>query len=278
MVHSPILQAGLWRRHKRRLLPAHRNLGLEVVYVAAGQALWQVEGRQERVLGGSVFYTLPWQEHGGVQEMQPGLSLYYAIIRLNKSYLKPVRHFELDASCQGSRSFSRQLCRTLIDRSQHAMPASRAMAWLMPQLVREYQSQPADNDAVVPLARLVLVELLRCASDEEVEDRATTAGERRVRRLLALMAQTCHEPWTLSRMAESADLSRTRLGDLVLKLTGDSPIMAINRMRIDKAQRLLKSRSGSITQVAMDCGFSSSQYFARTFKAYTGLTPRAYRG
>jgi AraC family transcriptional regulator len=39
----------------------------------------------------------------------------------------------------------------------------------------------------------------------------------------------------------------------------------------------LSQGSQSITEVALDCGFSHAQHFATTFRRVTGLTPSAFR-
>jgi AraC family transcriptional regulator len=39
----------------------------------------------------------------------------------------------------------------------------------------------------------------------------------------------------------------------------------------------LSQGSQSITEVALDCGFSHAQHFATTFRRATGLTPSAFR-
>ena len=78
-------------------------------------------------------------------------------------------------------------------------------------------------------------------------------------------------------MSQTAGLGRTRLSQLIKERTGDSPIMYLNRLRIRKAQELLRETRQSITEIAFACGFQSSQYFARTFKHLTGKTPRDYR-
>jgi AraC family L-rhamnose operon transcriptional activator RhaR/AraC family L-rhamnose operon regulatory protein RhaS len=36
-------------------------------------------------------------------------------------------------------------------------------------------------------------------------------------------------------------------------------------------------RCGSITDIAVRCGFSTSQYFARRFRQYVGTTPSEFR-
>ncbi len=79
-------------------------------------------------------------------------------------------------------------------------------------------------------------------------------------------------------MSQTAGLGRTRLSQLIKERTGDSPIIYLNRLRIRKAQELLRRTEQSVTEIAFACGFQSSQYFARTFKHLTGgRTPRGYR-
>ena len=48
--------------------------------------------------------------------------------------------------------------------------------------------------------------------------------------------------------------------------------------RVGRAKRLLWHPEYSVTDVAMQCGFSSSQYFCRVFRRMVGQTPAQYRG
>ena len=52
----------------------------------------------------------------------------------------------------------------------------------------------------------------------------------------------------------------------------------VNQLRIEKAEDLLTNSSLPVTEIALRCGFSSSSYFNKRFKAFTGVTPRDYRG
>jgi AraC-like DNA-binding protein len=56
-----------------------------------------------------------------------------------------------------------------------------------------------------------------------------------------------------------------------------TPAEYLTRLRMKKAKQLLKISKKSITEIAFDLGFSSSQYFATVFKKVTGITPRFYR-
>ena len=52
----------------------------------------------------------------------------------------------------------------------------------------------------------------------------------------------------------------------------------IAMLRVGRAKRLLWHPEYSVTDVAMQCGFSSSQYFCRVFRRMVGQTPAQYRG
>jgi AraC family L-rhamnose operon regulatory protein RhaS len=94
------------------------------------------------------------------------------------------------------------------------------------------------------------------------------------------LALRCDEPWTLEQMATLAGFGRTRFSTLVGEITGDTPIRHLNRLRVQRACKLLREDSAetlSITQIAHQCGFSDSAYFNRVFKSFTARTPRAYR-
>jgi AraC-like DNA-binding protein len=49
------------------------------------------------------------------------------------------------------------------------------------------------------------------------------------------------------------------------------------RCRVEQAAKLLHETKRSVTDIAMDLGFSSSQYFATVFKPYTRCSPRTAR-
>jgi AraC-like DNA-binding protein len=50
-----------------------------------------------------------------------------------------------------------------------------------------------------------------------------------------------------------------------------------HRLRIKACCDLLASTNHSITEVAINLGYSSSQYFCQVFRKYVGTTPTEYR-
>lgn len=49
------------------------------------------------------------------------------------------------------------------------------------------------------------------------------------------------------------------------------------KMRIKKAQQMLASNDGSLSDVAAETGFSDQAHFTRIFRQLTGTTPSHWR-
>lgn len=84
---------------------------------------------------------------------------------------------------------------------------------------------------------------------------------------------------TLKELAQVANLSEYHFQRLFQQTFGASPAHWVNRRRIGLAKKLLKtspSRSLSISQIAVDCGFYDQSHFTHTFKKTTGVTPKKY--
>ena len=85
------------------------------------------------------------------------------------------------------------------------------------------------------------------------------------------------DQWTVEQMAVLVGLSPTLLNEKVKRFTGFSPITYLINIRISEAIKLLKRPDISLTDIALDTGFYSSQHFSTTFKKLTGYTPSEFR-
>ena len=78
-------------------------------------------------------------------------------------------------------------------------------------------------------------------------------------------------------MAAQVGMGTTMLTERVKNYSGFSPINYLINIRISEAIKLLKRPDVSVTDIALDTGFYSSQHFSTTFKKLTGYTPGEFR-
>ncbi len=60
-------------------------------------------------------------------------------------------------------------------------------------------------------------------------------------------------------------------------VSGETVNNFTNRLRLEKAARLLRFSDRSLTDIALDCGFSSSATFSRGFRSGYGTSPSQFR-
>lgn len=258
-------------------LPLHTNPGLEIVYVERGHLLWEVEGKREEVIPGGCFFTFPWENHGSLQEYEPGNFLHWVILRCQGEN-KPEGTWCFHKDIGLTEREDERIRQVLINAPRRSIRATAGMAALLPRLVRELKS---DDQWIQPVAsalsRLLLIELARCIEADPSNGEVMPGVLLRLNRCIAMIRDRCSETWTLDAMSSLAGLSRTRFSTLLNEITGDSPGVFLRRMRVQKAQRLLRETSLTVTDVALESGFQTSQHFARIFKVFSGMTPLDYR-
>jgi AraC-like DNA-binding protein len=122
----------------------------------------------------------------------------------------------------------------------------------------------------------LLLEVVRAGA--EGNRRATDAViHPAVSRALNLLQARFRENWSLERLASEAGMSRARLAQLFRRQVGTSIHKVLNKVRVEHAQMLLKNSDLSISEIAGECGFATSQHFARIFRQLIGATAAAYR-
>ena len=130
---------------------------------------------------------------------------------------------------------------------------------------------------MIALSRAVLCELVGSVHSLRVVNQETSPSEQQVLRFVDELRLNCSKPWTLEAMATTCNLKRTQFEILIKELTGDTPSLLLNRFRVRQAQQALNNGNQTITEIAFDAGFDSSQYFSRVFQRLAGTTPSAYR-
>jgi len=84
-------------------------------------------------------------------------------------------------------------------------------------------------------------------------------------------------PLRLEDVAAAAQVSTFHFHRLFKAVVGETLAQFVKRQRLERALYLLSHTPGrSLTDVALQCGFSSSSDFSRSFKQHYGLPPSAF--
>lgn len=98
-----------------------------------------------------------------------------------------------------------------------------------------------------------------------------------IRKAKAYIDQYYYEDLTLDFISSKFFLNRTYFSELFSREAGEGFKKYVNRIRIDKAKKLLVSQDMKASAVAELVGFNDPVYFSITFKKYTGMPPGEYK-
>src|SRR5271169_5851845 len=106
---------------------------------------------------------------------------------------------------------------------------------------------------------------------------ASSEYSRRIDRVIDYLRENLHRPVKLGELAKVACFSEFHFHRIFGAIAGETLNNFTNRLRLEKAARLLRYSGQKLTDIALECGFSSSATFARAFRSGYDTSPSQFR-
>jgi AraC family L-rhamnose operon regulatory protein RhaS len=278
---------GFWSAvtEQRWGLDWHRNEGIEITFLLSGKNWYETQTGCWELHVGDVTVCPPWQIHRiGNPNVGIGTLLWFIIdtqVRQNNQTPKWPSWIIL------SEEDKTKLIRLLLYHSSQVFRLSGKYVSTWQKLHRIIRD--SETECPASLLAITLNELLynfleiretdiKMSPDSFNElPRSAEMVQTFFQELTGIPKQLEHQ-WTLQEMARLCRISPTRFSLCCRQLTNLSPLNMLNQLRIRKAEKMIQEDYRKpIIEIAMECGFTTSQYFATVFKKWTGKTPTEYK-
>lgn len=238
---------------------AHLHNHLELVYLLEGQSYAFADEKQYEMHAGDVFLAFPNQVHG-YPKMGDGTAKNILLI------------------------FSPSVCSEFKTLFRHNTPTSSLVPakdidaeilLLAQKILAEQQNKAPYFEPVTRGYLIALLGKLFCSMEFREEKKSDGI-------LLKDLLNYCNahytEPLSLDLLASELSTGKHYISHIFNERLKISFPDYVNGLRINEATRLLLANPDrNVTEIAYDCGFSSTRTFNRAFIKQIGLTPRDFR-
>ncbi|MDD4646208.1 MAG: AraC family transcriptional regulator [Bacteroidales bacterium] len=258
---------------KPESLKMHYNEGIEICFVSRGKYTWDIDNISYQLLPGDGFVTCPWEWHGSRKEIVDRGEIFWLI--LSPEFYDRKGIFRLaDWSRLGKKE---------LDAIGHSIAFKNtpvlSKAFSIKSLFSELYSELSNKSLGYRVRVYNILENLLIGTTRLLESQHLEAKEKVewISAFEKMLSSEIEKKWSIHEMAAHFGMGVTSFNEKVKKLSGFTPSSFLINMRIDKAKSLLSDSNIKLTQIALECGFCSSQHFSSAFLNHTGLAPTKYR-
>ncbi|GGA00761.1 hypothetical protein GCM10008018_53860 [Paenibacillus marchantiophytorum] len=260
-----LIMLGYDRFHEASPLIVHQHeRSYEFVFVDSGKVTWEVDGRLFHSHAGQFFYTQPGEWHRARFNFIEPSSIWWMIIA------DPSEHTGwLNLQDEDRMEIHNQLLhlprivfvdsrvREPFNKLRHIIEHKESLASCR---VRHYVLD-------------IILQIMNPSSSRQIPLDLHEA----INKLTDDIQAAPDARWNNKVLADQIGVSESHFYRLFHDLHGQSPANYIDRVRMDLACQMLRQQEVSITTVAMDLGYKTSQHFATVFKKYMGQSPSQWR-
>lgn len=259
----------------------HRNEGLEIVFLETGKTAFAVDKKKFNLHAGNFTITRPWQLHKfGAPNLGPG-RLHWLI--LDVGVRRPHQEWHWPKWVVLTKNDLTELTRKLRHNENPLWNSTPAIAQSFRELARtvEAWNKPHAVSRLATHLNQLFLSILDALSEQPTHEILNLTSRQRTVELFLNEVEnnpaTSCELWTINSMAEHCGMGVTAFSKYCRELVNAGPIEFLNHCRLDRAAQQLREKPDiSITEVAMSCGFNSSQYFATRFRQRFQMSPSRY--
>ncbi len=188
-------------------------------------------------------------------------------------YIDPLWLARVDRQliCSGHSHFFPRRCVRL-----HTEVLARALDLGAQMLLGETLSTSEAEETVFDL----MISIIDSFSNRVVlrsERNMTGIADHRIRRAIEAMHHEVGEPLDILRLSRIACMSRPHFFHQFKRVTGLTPNLFLNTLRMEHAATMLVNQERTLIEVAQDLGFDAHSNFTRFFRQHQGVTPSEYR-
>ena len=130
----------------------------------------------------------------------------------------------------------------------------------------------------IVICKGILMQILGLLFTEFVSDGLLFKGMKRISGALDhLRLNYSSQDLTVRELARISNMSERQFRRIFIEVYNKTPYAFILDFRINEAKRMLSNADKSVSEIAIECGFSDLYSFSHSFKSHTGLTPLEYR-
>ena len=260
------------------LRPHVHKGAFEICFIISGEVEWGTDKSWDILRTGDLYLTAPGEAHWGRDATMHPCALYWLILGAPEhGYawpgLDPALIKLLEQTLAGPRSHRLRGTDSLQQAFEylfqdHALPIADASD----QLLRVGSARAKLQSLIVEVARIVRLDI---GSQRRTDGASCVATS--VERIMVMIRDEGCNADTIRRVCRENGYDYDKLNRDFVDNIGISVAQYWLRERIRLARERLHGSSMSITDIAMEMGFSSSQHFATAFRKMTGMTPSEYR-
>ena len=248
-------------------LPLHFHANIiEFHCLLKGRKMTVLNGETYTVAGGECFFTLPFEQHGSGQYPQNPYEFY---------------SFQIDLSPhtpEGILGLNKDLSKYLVD-SITALPYRHyRMSYADQQNLKcafECAAQGTLDRTYLAIQHLNTF-LFNLGNLPHVEQQAPPEISGPIQLSLDYIEKNFREVTSLEELAGISGYSLSAFKNKFKAAVGMTPAEYLTIRKIEYAKQQLAAGNSSVTDLAYELGFSSSNYFCSVFKKFTNATPSEY--
>lgn len=255
-----VRKAGTFRFPNTYIYQAHKHIEYEMDYIAGGRGVMTFDHEHVVLRAGECMIIPPFIKHGFLVDTKSGCRICQVEVSVQTSE-RVLKSFPI---LDQKHSYSK------IRDCENIVP-------LMEQVAKLFRKEK--NDYHMALLDLEVLQLLIALWHHRGKEESsfTENVNKKIDGIMQYLQEHYNEQSNIEKLAEAWGVSSRYLRKYFEEKVGMSCMDYITVMRMNRAKELLWESTKSITEVAMETGYGTSQYFSRMFKKEVGMTPSEYR-
>ena len=229
----------------------------QLLYIAAGQGHFFINGQERVVSAGNIIVYLPGQPQEYVYYKDDKTDVYW--VHFTGSDVEKIIDY-----------YNIRLPENII-----YIGTSPDYQWLFGRIIQEMQlCRPRFEELISLLLRNIFILISRNLIGA---NRADNSLENEVELAMHYFRENYRSEVNVEDYALSRGLSASNFYRVFKQISGSTPLQYILKLRLSNTQNLLENSNLTIAEIASAVGYENSLYFSRLFHKHIGVSPSEYR-